>query len=141
MSDERVYEMEHAELRGLWQETRIPLRYRKRVLAALCRAFDLPRIRVRSCKVPGAHGCYYVRDDGEPRIDLCPRSGSDMLTLAHEFAHYVTHMRCPRARDHGPTFLFHYMQVCDALRLVPAAGFRAACRKHGLRIARKKRVH
>lgn len=141
MSDERVYEMEHAELRGLWQETRIPLRYRKRVLAGLCRVFNVPRIRVRSCKVPGAHGCYYVRDDGEPRIDLCPRSGSDMLTLAHEFAHYVTHMRCPRARDHGPTFLFHYMQVCDALRLVPAAGFRAACRKHGLRIARKQRVH
>ena len=138
MSTERVYEMESAELRGLWKATHVPLRYRKRALAGLCRVFDVPKIRVRSCKVPGAHGCYYVHSDGEPRIELCPKSGSDMLTLAHEFAHYVTHVKRPKAADHGPSFLLYYMQACDALRLVPPAGFRAACRKHKLTIARKR---
>lgn len=127
--------MEHREFRGLWKNVRVSLRYRRRLLKRLCRIYDLPPIPLRSKSNPGFSGLYRYDDPPGKRIEVCPKYGRDLLILAHEFAHYVTHMRQPNATDHGPVFLRNYMLVCGTLRLIPPEGFRAACRKYDLRIA------
>lgn len=134
-----VWRMETREFRGIWRRTRVPFRYRKRLVRMLCRLYAVPMLSVQSVTNPGYSGQFWHNAKmGICWLELHPSRGADLLTLAHEFAHYLTHLRSPRATDHGPTFLRHYMQVCESLRLIPSAGFRQACRRHGLTIASTK---
>lgn len=133
-----VYRMERREFRGLWRRVKIPLSYRQRCAKLIFRLYGLPPIPVRSGRNKGFCGLFWHSPDPteQPCIDLCPDTGQDLLNLAHELAHYMTWVRNPRAQDHGPTFMKHYMLICASLRLVPQAGFREAARRYGLRISK-----
>jgi hypothetical protein len=130
-----VYSMEVREFRGLWRRTRIPLAYRRQLVKMLCRLYKLEQIGLYSLKIRGYSGLFRHDEEGGKHIEVDHRSGQDLLILAHEFAHYMTWTWTPRAQDHGPTFARNYMLACASLRLIPQAGFRAAARKHGVKIA------
>jgi hypothetical protein len=127
----RLYAMEFREFRGLWRGTRTKLKTLRRYVRLVCRLYGIKPctlyVRAYSTK-----GCY-----GGGAIHLDPY-GMNAHTLAHELAHYINDMLDKGSQDHGPRFVRRYGEVLHILRLFPIEGFRAICRKHGIRIARPK---
>lgn len=131
---ELVYAMEFRELRGLWRGTKTKLKTLKRYVRLVCRLYGLKPcgLFIRGME---AKGCYWNYDR---TIQLDPY-GMNAVTLAHELAHYVVHMKhSSRAQDHGPQFVRRYAEILHILRLFPIEGMRAICRKHGVKMARNK---
>lgn len=124
-----VYAMEDEEFRGHCRH-RLPLKLVRRYARRLCRIFDVPQVSIRVYRVRGHGGqC----SDGQIQLD--PKCGMNGLTLAHELAHHVCDVKHPRAQAHGPLFAAYYGALLSALRLVPRVGFRAMCRKHGVKFS------
>jgi len=129
---ERVYEMERQELRG-HRAHLLPLKKIRRLVRAACRVYGVPPVTIRVWAVRG-FGASYDHDRGAIQLD--PKSGRNGLILAHELAHHFTWSKYPKAQDHGPTFAWYYGAILHGWRLVPYEGFRAICRKHGVKVKR-----
>lgn len=126
-----VYVMEHQELRGhRWHWTKLSV-LRKHT-KTICKMYGLPRVGLIARRKkgegasynPGTPGCIWLGEDG---LNYC--------TLAHELAHYITWTRHPKAQDHGPLWAFYYGRLLDQMRVVPLAGFKAICRRYGVKMA------
>lgn len=135
---ERLYAMEFRELRGLWHGTRTAPKTLQRHVRRVCRLYGLPVVSLQFRTIESKGLYIFNRKNGLPGlIRLDPQWGRNAITLAHELAHYVTHMKFPKTRqDHGPRFVRVYAEITYILRLVPLEGFKAICRKHGVRMAR-----
>lgn len=127
--------MEFREFRGQWRGTRTKLKTLLRYVRMVCRLYGLPRVTVRVQTIE-SKGVYRF-NDRHTYIALDPAWGMNAVTLAHELAHYVTHKKFPKTRqDHGPRFVRVYAEVLHIMRLMPLAGMKAICRKHGVKMAR-----
>lgn len=124
-----LYAMEKDELRGHCHQWMI-LKGLRSMARDTCKAYKVPHVKIR----------VYSNGDGGSisgcSIQLDPDCGMNSLTLLHELAHHIAQCRHPKAQDHGPMFCYYYGQLLDAWRLVPIEGFRAACRRYKLKIAR-----
>jgi hypothetical protein len=124
-----VYHMEDDDLRGHCRH-RLSLRLLRRYANELCAMYEVPDVSISVYENGLGGSCL----DG--KIQLDPKCGMNGLTLAHELAHHICDVKYPRAQKHGPMFASVYGCLLSSLRLVPLPGFRAICRKHGVRIAR-----
>lgn len=125
--------MEFRELRGIRWHTADIDDMRRRA-KAICRTYVVPKVVVEVVTKRGQGGSYEAGDD---KILLDPDSGQNYMILAHELGHHVAWTRhgC-YVQDHGPTWVKYYGQILDQLRMVPIEGFRAICRRHGVKMAR-----
>jgi hypothetical protein len=131
-----VYRMEKREFAGVWLHVKQPMKYLQRRANAVCRLYEVPTVRLRVGRVEG--GCAeYDSVDRLIRIDDRHKvTARNLLTVAHELAHHIVWERHGnRAQDHGPMFVLVYGQVLSSLRLCPFAGWRAACKRHGVKMA------
>lgn len=96
---------------------------------AVCKDRCLPGVTITVRRVPGSVAMCYPEDG---RIILGPKRGKNLLTLAHELAHYVVHHKHPKAKDHGPTFIRVYAEIVEELGVIPKDAFLKVARKHGL---------
>jgi hypothetical protein len=92
-----------------------------------------PKLRFGDCG--SRYGAEY--DSNTQTIKMSHKGGPCLLLLCHEFAHHVEFTQRPGRPDHGPYFCLTYMTLLDRMRLVPEEGFRAAARRHGVKIARQ----
>lgn len=99
----------------------------RRVADRACRLNDLPPVKVYA-RVTGDRGSY-----GYDTIQLDPRQGRNLLTLAHELAHHFVEHKAPRSQDHGPRWVRFMGQLLDAFHVIPIEGYRAVCRRRGVR--------
>lgn len=127
-----LYRMEQREFAGVWLNVKQPMKYLRKRARAVCRLYQVPQARVLARGAPGCDAQYH---DDSGTIDLCG-NGRNLLSLAHELAHHIVWTRHGhRAQDHGPMFVLLYGQLLSSLRICPLAGWRAACRRHGVKIA------
>jgi hypothetical protein len=126
-----VYAMEAEEFASHCNHT-LPLLTLKKWARQTCRLFKVPSVTIRVYAIRGRGGGYT-----EGRIQLDPSCGRNALTLFHELAHHIVRSKHPRAQDHGPLFCAYYAWLLDAWRLMPRAGFRAAARRHGVKVAKR----
>lgn len=131
---DRVYDMEHTELAGHVRGRVTPHTLHDMARQA-CQLYGLDTPRIE-CGIKGCAGWY---DYTTNTIGLSAEHGYNLLTLAHELAHYITHRKWPRSACHGPTWVRTYAELLDLMRLVPIAGFRAICRRHGVRMAPREK--
>jgi hypothetical protein len=123
--------MEKYELRGNYYGT-YKLKKLQSYARLLARCYGVPNVRISIKKRRGYGGLYNT--DGF--IILDPKSGRNLATLAHEFAHHIVWVRHGnRAQDHGPTFVKYFAQCMSSVRLMPVASMRVICRRYGVRIA------
>lgn len=127
-----LYRMELREFSGVWRHVKQPLKYLRRRASAICRLYQVPRVRVRPGEVSA--GCAEYGPD--ERVIVLDEKARNLITLAHELAHHIIWERHGnRAQDHGPLFVLVYGQVLSSLRCCPIAGWRAACRRYGVKMA------
>jgi hypothetical protein len=126
--------MERLEFGGHWRHQLRPWKFAERWVRQHCKNLGVPVPRLIVKTVRGARGEY---DETVQTIFLDTKFGRSALVLLHELAHHITWIKYPKAEDHGPQFMRIYAALLDATRLVPLAGTRAACKRHGVRIARK----
>lgn len=127
-----VYVMERIELRGHCRHT-VPMKRLRRWARAACRLYGVPNVTIRVYKKRGHGGAY---QDG--KIQLDPKCGRNGMSLAHELAHHLTDtLTKERSQDHGPTFAYFYGALLHGMRLVPFEGYKAICKKHGIKIVRR----
>lgn len=130
-----LYRMEQREFAGLWMHVRQPMKYLQRRARAICRMYEVPPAKIRARTEPGCDAQYHDHCD---TIDL-GKTGRNVLSLAHELAHHIVWKRHGnRAQDHGPMFVLVYGQLLSSLRCCPMAGWRAACKRHRVKIAARK---
>lgn len=122
--------MERAELSGHCRGV-TTLRFMQRAMREACDIYQIPVPSVM-CGTRALGGLYCPVTH---RIFLHPECGHNLLTLAHELAHHVVVLSFPRSTDHGPVWVRTYAELLDLLRLVPIAGMRAICRRHGVKMA------
>lgn len=130
--------LERMEFRGLYRKgSHTPLKQLRLAAKLVCKLYRVPRCTVFVRKTRGYRALYWY----EPHvsIQLDPEYGHNLFTLAHELAHHVVDYRHRRSQAHGATFVRVFGEVLDVLRMVPLAGFKAACKKRGVRIARRPR--
>lgn len=128
-----VYAMERLEFGGHWRH-KIEHRTALRWIRQACRILSVSPPKILVQPVRGCRGEY---DPETLTIRLDTQYGRSGLVLLHELAHHITWVKHPRAADHGPRWMLIYATLLDMTRMVPIAGTRAACKKHGVRIARK----
>lgn len=128
-----VYAMERLEFGGHWK-TQIPRKIAKRWIRQACRNLQVKKPALVFKTLRGCRGLY---DPNTSAIHLDPGWGRSALVLLHELAHHITCMKYPKAADHGPRFMLVYAILLDMTRLVPMAGTRSACRRHGVKIANR----
>jgi hypothetical protein len=106
-------------------------------LRTMCKKFSVPEplLKFGPCQTASTNG-EYIQEDRT--IVLSSKAGPCGLLLAHELAHHIDYvLGAPGAAYHNPRFVLTYMELLDAMRLVPEEGFRAAARRHGVKIARR----
>ncbi len=132
---DRLYEMEGAEFSCI-RKHKAELRDLEKFTQVLCELAGVPVPKLVILK--HARRDFAAQYVYEPpyAIEMDPQEGVNASALAHELAHHITWILNPRAEDHGPLFVLRYGQLLDLMRLLPLAGFRAICRKHGVKIAR-----
>lgn len=136
MSDpqrELVYAMERLEFGGHWRH-KLTMKWAKRWVRHACKHFCVPHASIIVKCVRGSRAEY---DSDTHTLELDREWGLNGLVVLHELAHHITYCKHPRAADHGPTFMLVYALLLDMARLVPIAGTRAACRRHGVKITRR----
>lgn len=127
-----LYRLELREFAGIWRYVKQPMKYLRRRASAVCKLYQVPPVRIRAGKVEGG-SAEYEADDARITLDGTARN---LITLAHELAHHIIWCRHGhRAQDHGPMFVLVYGQALSSLRCCPMPGWRAACRRHGVKIA------
>ena len=126
----KVYAMERCELRGHLRH-RVSMRVLRAAARRVCIETGVPQVQVYSKRTRGCGGEYTYPD----RIDLNPSVGRNFMSLAHELAHHVAWIKSPHSHAHGPTWVWWYARIMDAMRLVPFEGTLAICRRHGVAIA------
>lgn len=130
---EQLYNLEGDEFgrHAYHRATRKMLRFWVKEMSSLMKV-PAPQLRFGDCG--SGYGAEY--DSNAQAIRMSPKGGPCLLLLCHEFAHHVEFLLRPKLPDHGPWFCRTYMTLLDAMRLVPEEGFRAAARRHGIKIAR-----
>jgi hypothetical protein len=128
-----VYAMERVELRGHCRH-KATLKQLRRWARNACRLYNVPPVKLRVYSKRG-----YGASIAGGSIQLDPKSGRNGLSLAHELAHHLADTLAPGSQDHGPTFMNYYGRLLHGMRLVPFDGFKAICREHGIKIARRVR--
>jgi hypothetical protein len=126
-----VYAMEKLHFAGHCRHV-LPRKMIKRWVRRVCRTYRIPQPKL-AIKEPTVRGRSAECD--EVGVTLHPKWGCNGLTLLHELAHWIVFNRHPYATDHGPTFMRVYGELLDTMRLVPFAGFRAVCVRHGIKVA------
>lgn len=127
--------MERMELRGLYRYgTHTPLKQLRRAARLVARLYGVPRCSVFVRRLHGYRAVYWW-PPRKPSIQISP-GFVNLATVAHELAHHVVLHRYRRAQDHGPRFVRVYAEILEILRLVPLAGMKAICKKHGVKMAR-----
>lgn len=129
---ERVYSMEHAAFEGHYF-SKVKLAKLRSVAKAVCREYDVPKIRIHVRHHNIEAGCYWY---GYTSIFLESSAGMNMMILLHELAHHIVANKHPKAQAHGPIWVRIYANLLDAKGLVPLAGMRAVCRKYKVKIGR-----
>lgn len=129
-----VYAMERVELRGHARH-KANLRQLRRWTRHACRLYGVPLAKVSIRKMRGWGGSY---DNGS--VVLNPKRDQNGMSLAHELAHHLTRFLAPNAQDHGPTFVYYYGALLHGMRLVPFDGFKAICKRHGVKIGRARSI-
>lgn len=128
-----VYAMERLEFGGHWKHE-LHDRVATKWVRQACKNLQVERPKIVRRTVRGVRGYY---DPDVSTIVLDRKFGRSGLVLLHELAHHVTYVKHPKAADHGPRWMLIYAILLDMTRLVPMAGTRAACRRHGVRIAKR----
>lgn len=134
-----VYTMEAREFRAVWKHVKQPLAYLSDLAARVCKMYGAPPVTLVCAKLIGCDAQY---DCEQSRIEFnTTGNGRNVFTLAHELAHHICWTRHGhRVQDHGPMFVLVFGQLLSTLRVTPLAGWRAACKRHGVKIARWKDV-
>lgn len=127
-----VYKMEREELSGHLRH-KMPMRALKLAAQRICSQYGVPQVRVAAKKERGMWASY----DWKCLICLHPTGGRNLCTLAHELAHHLVQYRHQRTQDHGPTFMYYFVELLDTMRIVPRAGMLSIARKYKVRIASK----
>ncbi|MGH8235416.1 MAG: hypothetical protein ACREXP_00150 [Steroidobacteraceae bacterium] len=91
-----------------------------------------PTLRIAD---PG-RGFGAMYDGEDTSVTLHPKYGCNGMTLLHELAHHICTLRYPKAQDHGAAFCRIYGELLDRTRLVPFAGWKAVCARHGVKVLR-----
>lgn len=130
---EQVYKMESDEF-GRHAHHRASRKLLQGWLKEMAKLLSVPAPKLRFGDCGAQYGAVY--DSNNHTITMSPRGGPCLLLLCHEFAHYFVFLTQPTVPDHGPAFCLTYMTLLDAMRLVPEEGFRAAARRHGVKISR-----
>jgi hypothetical protein len=128
-----VYAMERLEFGGHWRH-KLTNRTAKRWIRQACKNLGVKAPKVIVKTIRGVRGEY---DEDSRTIYLDTEYGRSGLVLLHELAHHVAYVKYPRSADHGPMWMRVYATLLDMSRLVPIAGTKAACRRHGVKIARR----
>lgn len=142
-----LYDMEAREFRAVWFRVKQPMSYLRSLARSLCKMYDVPNVALVSRRLHG-HAAEYdfescrVVLNAKGDINGSSGNGRNVFTLAHELAHHIVwHRHGNRAQDHGPMFVLVYGQLLSSLRVLPLAGWRDACKRHSVKIARKANVH
>lgn len=131
---ERVYEMEHTELGGHAKGRTHPRTLHK-LAKDLCAYYSVPVPAI----IFGIKGCAGWYDYRTLTIGVSGQHGCNLLTICHEIAHHIAHTKAPRSQPHGATWVRIYGECLALARLVPICGFRAICRRHGVKMGPRKR--
>lgn len=130
-----VYDMEAREFSGLWNGVTQPMKQLRGAAREVCKLFDVPPVTLAMRRFAD-RDAEYNDETFEVSFGVAGHN-RNMVTLAHEISHHIVyHRHGNRAQDHGPTFVLVYAQVLSAMRMVPIAGMRDACKRHKVRIAR-----
>jgi hypothetical protein len=130
----RVYAMERCEFRGHLAH-RVSLKRLRAVARRVCIQLRVPQVRVYLKRQRGVGGEYVCMEGAPSYVNLHPVVGVNYMSLAHELAHHVAWVKAPRSQAHGPTWMWWYAAIMDALRIIPFDGTLAVCRRHGVAIA------
>lgn len=130
----RVYAMERREFRAHLLHC-VALKALRSAARRVCTNANVPQVRVYVRAFRGSGGEYWCMADEPARIYLHPKVGRNFMSLAHELAHHVAWIKSPRSDPHGPTWMWWYAAIMDAMRLVPFEGTLAICKRHGVAIA------
>jgi hypothetical protein len=128
-----IYAMERLEFGGHWSH-KISRRTANKWVRQACRNLGVAKPKIVIKTVRGVRGEYHTASQ---TIYLDTEYGRSGLVLLHELAHHIAYLKYPRSEDHGPSFVRVYATLLDMSRLVPIAGTKAACRRHGVKIARR----
>lgn len=132
---DRLYEMEAVEF-SFMRRHRCALKDLVGFNRIFCTMAEVPLARIQVVG-PSSRDWVGRYDPQTFLIELDGRQGLNGGVFAHELAHHLTFNLHPRAQDHGPLFARRYGQLLDLMRLFPLPGFRAICRKYGVRIAKR----
>lgn len=129
-----VYALDLEGLRGIWKGQKLSLKWRRVKFQELCEQYGVPHIPVVSLKLRGYGGAYCL---DSVRLEFDPTYGADVITFAHEVAHYLrTSLHGFRGQDHGPLFVGYYAQILAQLNVMPLQGFRELCRRYKVKMTR-----
>lgn len=128
-----VYAVEKIHLAGHCRHTMARKHIRKWT-RSVCRAYGVPMPKLSFGKVDRGFSAHYDHENATVRLD--PKWGCNGLTLLHELAHLICYTHYPRAQDHGAAFCRVYGELLDRNRLVPFAGWKALCARHGVKVLR-----
>ena len=98
-----------------------------RVVRQLSTIYNVKPPRIKYVPLHGWAGEY---ESGEIRLATDHKTGRSPLTVIHEFAHYLVHIRDPEnlLESHGPEFVAMLGHCYESAGAVPRDGFDVLCK-------------
>lgn len=127
---EGVYEWE-TEFRD-WNRKTLTLPEVREYVRTACAYYELEAPPIRP--LPGKQYAYLGMGEGWGRGHMGFSEWCCNPAIAlHESAHFIVGHLCPRAADHGPTWLGIYMWLLEKAAVAPVEALAASARKHNLK--------
>lgn len=110
-----------------------------RFIRSACRAYGIPQLTIRF-ESHRKWAAYFMA----PALVVFSRktTARDLLTAAHEFAHYlhfaVAGAESEKHATHGPEFMACYMSVLDTIRFLPVQAIALLCDERAIKYVRPK---
>lgn len=129
----RVYRME-TEAIGARSYLRISRTQLEKFCRNVCRTYKMPQVVIRYKDLgrwAAEWACPNILTFGRKTISC------DLLTAAHELAHYL-HFHIYPTNDqepHGPQFMGCYMSILDTMRFIPVRAMRVVCDAYKVKYA------
>ena len=112
----RVYRFE-SDLCGASVGHKMALIDLKAVSVTACRTWKVKKPKLGIVSQPKARVYGWQTEDGIELNSAC--DGQNLTTLLHEMAHWIVHSRHYAVEDHGPEFMWIYIELLDQFKLLP----------------------
>lgn len=130
-----VYFMEADSLGALHHHAKMTRAGIRKFAKSVCGIYQVPQVAVQFKQLDSSAAHWQ-----EPcTLIFNPKQmpwSQSLLIVIHELAHHVHYSLAPEGQqDHGPEWMCCYMDILDAVRVLPYEGMRAVCDKYGVKYA------